>query len=97
MSAGIDAYRLTEADEVLICERVRAALEGWRRSAQGSAWYGPVEHENLERIAWNAIGCSTYDLRDVELEWITCTVALIAADVFAGASEFAEWKRSVTR
>ena len=92
MSAGIDAYRLTEADEVLMVGTVRDLLKRWVREHDGAGWYGATDHEALERVAAHAIGCSFYDLRDVELEWITRTVALIAADVFAGSSEFASWK-----
>lgn len=85
-------YRLTEHDERHICEQVRELLVGWQRQHAGAGWYSAPDHEVLERVAIGRIGCTSYDLRDVELDWITATVAIIAADMFAGASDFAAWK-----
>lgn len=53
------AYRLTTEDETRIVAELRAAIgDGWRDVA------------TLERRAAHAVGCSTFDLREIELDYI---------------------------
>jgi hypothetical protein len=89
---NVQTYRLAESDETAIIARVRDTLKGWVRQHDGGKWYGATDHETLERVGLHAICCTVHDMRDSELEWLSRTVALIAADVFAGASDFAAWK-----
>jgi hypothetical protein len=41
----------------------------------GRAPSSSVNLETLQRVGSHAIGCSTYDLRDCELEWIAAQAA----------------------
>jgi hypothetical protein len=88
-----NGYRLTEHDEQHMIGTVRDTLRGWMRQHGGAGeWYGAPDHEALERVAIGRIGCSKWDLRDVELDWVEATVAFIAADLMAGASTHAAWR-----
>ncbi len=81
MSAGVDAYRLTPADETAITARVRETVTGWKCQS-GAGWvFGSVERATLRRVGMAAIGCGSADLRDVELDWIAGEVVRVAAEV----------------
>lgn len=54
------AYRLTAEDETRIVARIRSSIAAGYRDLT-----------TLERQAANAIGCSTYDLREIELDYVT--------------------------
>jgi hypothetical protein len=92
--AARETSRLTSSDIETMAVRVRETLRHWiRNSADGRfSAYSCTDHETLERVAHNAIGCRIYDLRDSELAQVTSLVAIIAADLLAGASDFACWK-----
>jgi hypothetical protein len=77
MSAALaTAYRFTADDEREIREAIRAQRIEWRAAGRPlGRKLDAEEREGLVRIGAWAIGCSIYDLRDVEVEWIRAEVA----------------------
>ena len=63
-----EEYRLTEADE----DRMRAAIRRvWHQyETEGGPRERGIEDEAMRRLAAHSIGCSLYDLRPVELQWV---------------------------
>lgn len=71
----IDRYRLSSGDEVRIIEAIRRADVAW-----GEKRPIPAEFvDTLERLAAHAIGCSLFDLRDSEREWIANVISELSA------------------
>lgn len=70
---NIHDSRLTAGDIATMETAVADALETWTVSArQSGAVYLPKGSDavTLERVAAHSIGCSTYDLRDAEIDII---------------------------
>jgi hypothetical protein len=71
----INDYRLTVSDEIAIRVRVAEVIDGWRYgSPSKSVDCSSTAVATLVRVGCHAIGCSTDDLRDVELDWIDAEV-----------------------
>ena len=87
--------RLTDDDAIRAIDAMRAAAKEWHRlSVQNRTRgkFGAVDFDTLVRIGASAIGCALHDLRDSETQWLNDAAAIIAADVWAGASDFLTWK-----
>ena len=78
-----NGYRLTDHDERHARQGARAQLEAWHRQ---HVTYNGAYQQMAERRAMGAIGCTRYDLRDTEVDWIEAMVTSEARDVF-GALE----------
>lgn len=60
--------RLTDEDRAAMRSRVTETARVWGRAAWPKPWVpGQTDIDALVRLAGHAIGCSAYDLRDVEL------------------------------
>jgi hypothetical protein len=68
-----DANRLTDTDRLHITQAVRTFATATERME-------PAERfTTAERVAHHAIGCSSFDLRDAELDEIAATVQALLA------------------
>ena len=74
MGRNLEANRLLAHDYRAIDARVTAELRRVQAGPQWERGYRPHEHE-WNREAWRAIGCTQWDLRDVELALIAQQVA----------------------
>ena len=61
-----DGCRLTEYDKDRVAAAINRTLREWAENGNPRIDGGVM----LRRIAAHAIGCSLYDLRDVEIQWI---------------------------
>lgn len=66
MRDGIEDYRLTDADENRMRVAIRNAYKEYRPKPRLT---GEVV-DTLERIGAHSIGCSVFDLRECERQWI---------------------------
>lgn len=74
-TVGLD-YRLTDDDEEKVQYRIDSTVAEWTSQAWPQDFAaGPEHYGALVRLAAHAIGCSTDDLRQSELDWIDARVA----------------------
>lgn len=60
-------YRLTLDDEARAVDAMRRVVDDWQR---GPYRPSPSDRGVLARVGAHAIGCTTHDLRTVELGWL---------------------------
>jgi hypothetical protein len=75
MTRPIDADRLTDADRTTIRARLAQTVADWTGPRETG-----IDTEALVRIGANAIGCTLYDLRPVEVAWLRAEAAAAYAE-----------------
>lgn len=75
------AYRFTAEDETRIGEQIAGTLTRWQSQVDRPLELDGDARLTLTRLAAQSIGCSLFDLRDVELAWIEARVSVLAEQV----------------
>lgn len=74
---SVHDYRLTAADESAITARLAQTKAEWAANGCQLVGITGANYPTLLRIACHAIGCTTHDMRDVELAWIDDAIAAL--------------------